>query len=329
MNAILMGSPQKIENVYSCGRLERIASLTELYPAVVPAEQIEKDPGRFKEVRYIFSTWGMPALTSEQIKLLPNLESVFYAAGSVQKFARPFLNKNIKIISAWAANAVPVAEYTLSQILLGCKCFFQQEQTCRSSGKRRGIHPAAPGIFSEKIALIGAGMIGRNVIELLKPFALDVLVVDPFLSDEKANEIGATKVTLEEAFQQAFVVSNHLPNLPSTQGLIQKKHFASMRENATFINTGRGAQVVEADMIEVFQKRTDLIALLDVTYPEPPEDNSPLYTLPNILLTPHIAGSLGNEVVRMADYVIDECERLLSGKKLHYEVSLKMLDTMA
>ena len=77
--------------------------------------------------------------------------------------------------------------------------------------------------------------------------------------------------------------------------------FRSMRPGATFINTGRGAQVNESDMAAVFGARPDLTALLDVTWPEPPEAGSPLYTLPNVHLSSHIAGSLGNEVVRMAD----------------------------
>jgi phosphoglycerate dehydrogenase-like enzyme len=155
-------------------------------------------------------------------------------------------------------------------------------------------------------------------------------VWDPFLSDEQAAELGVEKVSsLMEAFQRGFVVSNHLANVPETRGLLTGEHFASMRKNATFINTGRGATVVEEDMIRVFQERDDLTALLDVTYPEPPVEDSPLYTMPNVHLTTHIAGSLGDEVVRMADYAIEEFQAWTQGQPLRYAVTLEMLPTMA
>jgi phosphoglycerate dehydrogenase-like enzyme len=145
----------------------------------------------------------------------------------------------------------------------------------------------------------------------------------------RPNELGVRPVTLEQAFEQAFVVSNHLPNLPATKRMLRGQHFASMRQHATFINTGRGAQVDEDEMIEVLQARPDLTALLDVTHPEPPVPDSPLYTLPNVQLSSHIAGSLGNEVMRMADFMIDECRRYLAGQPLQYQVTLDMLETMA
>ena len=99
---------------------------------------------------------------------------------------------------------------------------------------------------------------------------------------------------------------------------------------STFINTGRGAQLVEADLVRILEERADLTAVLDVTDPkEPPERDHPFYSLPNCFLTPHIAGSLGSEVVRMAEYMAEEFEAYLKGEPTRYEVSLKMLETMA
>jgi phosphoglycerate dehydrogenase-like enzyme len=102
-----------------------------------------------------------------------------------------------------------------------------------------------------------------------------------------------------------------------------------MRENAVFINTGRGAQVIEEDLVRILRERPDLTALLDVTYPEPPVCDHPFYTLPNCLLTPHIAGSAGDEVARMGEYMLDEYKAYLNGEACKYEVSMKMLETMA
>jgi phosphoglycerate dehydrogenase-like enzyme len=102
-----------------------------------------------------------------------------------------------------------------------------------------------------------------------------------------------------------------------------------MQQGATFINTGRGQQINEQELIEVLKERPDLYALLDVTWPEPPPDGSPLYTLANVKLSSHIAGSIGNEVVRMADLVIEEFLCWQAGLPLQHEVTLDMLERMA
>lgn len=111
--------------------------------------------------------------------------------------------------------------------------------------------------------------------------------------------------------------------------MIQGRHFALMKPDATFLNTARGAVVDEEGMIEVLQNRPDLMAVLDVTYPEPPKPGSPLYTLPNVVLTPHIAGSLNQECRRMGRYAVEECRRYLRGEKLHWQVTEAMAATLA
>jgi phosphoglycerate dehydrogenase-like enzyme len=180
-----------------------------------------------------------------------------------------------------------------------------------------------------KIGIIGAGMIGKMVISKLKDYRLEALVFDPFLPEETAAQLGVKKVTLLELFRECQVVSNHLANNDQTKGMLDGKLFESMLPYATFINTGRGAQVVEQDLIRVLKDRPDLTAILDVTYPEPPEPESPLYTLENCILTPHIAGSSGNEVRRMGEYMKEEFQSFLQGNPCRYEVTLEMLETMA
>ena len=146
-------------------------------------------------------------------------------------------------------------------------------------------------------------MIGKMVINRLKTQLdrIEVLVFDPFLSDERAEKLGVEKCSLERIFSECSVISNHLANNAQTKGMLNGKLFSLMQDYATFLNTGRGAQVVEADMIKALLDVPTRAAVLDVTFPEPPEADSPLYTAPNVFLTPHIAGSLGNEVHRMAE----------------------------
>ncbi len=296
----------QIYRVYGDGRRQRVAELTDLHPVFITQENIDAEAAHLQDLEVVFSTWGMPALSEAQIDNLPNLKAVFYAAGAVKSFALPYLARDIIVCSAVASNGVAVAEWCLAQTLLACKGYFVNERQCRDATRRIANDVfQGPGTYGETIAFIGAGCIGRTLIALLKPFKLNVLVVDPFLSDLDAAAMGVDRVELEQAFREAYVVSNHLPNLPTLQKVLTKSHFASMRENATFINTGRGAQVCEADLIAVLRDRPDLTALLDVTYPEPPPVESPFYALPNAMLTSHLAGAHGNEVYRLADEMIE------------------------
>ena len=327
--AFFCDNPDVIERVYADGRREKVRELTACYPTVITPANFSEHAAQLEKLEVIFSTWGMLQLSAEELECLPNLRAVFYAAGTVQGFARPFLKKEILVTCAAAANGIPVAEFTLAQILLANKGYFQDVAACSSAQGRVAARFSGTGNFGETVALLGVGVIGRKVIELLRPFDLRVIVFDPFLPDAEAERLGVIKVSLEEAFAQGFVVSNHLANLPATVGMLNGRLFDSMRQNATFINTGRGATVVESDLTRVLQARPDLTALLDVTDPEPPVSDSLFYALPNVHLTSHIAGSAGNEVVRMADYMIEEFKRWEQGEPLRYAVTLPMLERMA
>ena len=333
MKAIfLCEKTDKIFSVFTDETVSELQKLTDIEKKVYIKEEVLRDPALFSDIAFIFSTWGMPEFTEDEIKLcFPSLKCVFYGAGTVQRFARPFLNCGVKVFSAWAANAVPVAEFTVAQIILANKGYFLTNRLYHAEGRKSAsaAFKKCNGNYGETVGIIGAGMIGKLVIGMLKQYNVKVIVFDPFLSDEKADELGVEKCELGELFARAFVVSNHLANNEQTKGMLRYDHFRRMRENAVFINTGRGAQVVEDDLVRALAERPDLTALLDVTYPEPPADDHPFYTLPNCLLTPHIAGSAGDEVARMGEYMLDEYRAFLNGESCKYEVSMKMLETMA
>jgi phosphoglycerate dehydrogenase-like enzyme len=328
--AFFCNNPDLVQFVYAQGRKEKLEAGTRMYPEMISSQNFEQHVENLQDLEVVFSTWGMPELSEAQLERLPGLKAVFYGAGSVQGFARPLLKRNITLMSAWGANAVPVAEFTLAQILLASKGYYRNIRDSKCPDIRKSGEPfRGRGNYGETVALLGAGMIGRKVIELLRNFHLQVIVHDPFLSDEAAGSLGVEKVSLEAAFERGYVVSNHVPDLPATKNMLGGKLFERMRENAVFINTARGATVVEGELLAVLKQRHDLTALLDVTCPEPPEESSEFYTLPNIYLTSHIAGSLGDEVVRMADFCIEEFERWKKGEPLKYAVTQSMLETMA
>ncbi|MBR5453103.1 MAG: hydroxyacid dehydrogenase [Clostridia bacterium] len=318
--------------VYPSDVVGRLQSMVDIEDVTYTGEDVLSDPARFNDTDMIFTTWGMHKFSREEIKTcFPQLKCVFYGAGSVQYFARPFIECGVKVFSAWAANGVPVAEYTVAQIILAGKSFYTQTLNASNPDRRAAaaLRERCIGNFRENIGIIGCGMIGSMVAERLKSYDLNVLAFDPFLSDERAAALNVTRVSLEELFSRCRTVTNHLANNEKTQGMLKYEHFSSMPELGTFINTGRGAQVVEDDLVRALTERPDLTAVLDVTYPEPPAEGHPFYTLPNCFMTPHIAGSLGGEVVRMAEYMADECERYLAGVPVRYEVSMAMLETMA
>ena len=320
-----------IKRVYNQESLTRIGEYASIYHEVINKDNMQQHKEYLKDVEIVFSTWGMAALSEEEIgEYFPRLKVVFYAAGSVQDFARPFLNKGIAIVSAWAANAVPVAEYTLAQILLANKGFFQNSLKAKKDYKSaKKFSETFTGNYSADVGILGAGMIGTKVIELLKPFNLNVLIYDPFLSDERAEKLGVRKCTAIELFSRCQTISNHIANLPATKGILNREHFDKMLPNATFINTGRGAQVVEGDLINALKAAPSRTAVLDVTDPEPPMSDSELLAMENVILTSHIAGSMSCEVERMGCYMAEEFENYIKGKELKYNVTLRMLDTMA
>ncbi|MBQ2967002.1 MAG: hydroxyacid dehydrogenase [Clostridia bacterium] len=327
--AFISNSNGIIDRVYSPETQKLLKEKFDFYDGIYTIHNSD----RLKDVECIFSTWGMPAYTPEQIDAyFPKLKIVFYGAGSVQAFARPFLNKGIPVISAWMANSVPVIEYSVSQIILANKGFYQVASRINSKETRdasRALFNTYTGNFNTKVGLIGLGAIGAGVAEMLKNFKLDVYAYDPFCSEEKAKALNVTLTSLEYIFENCQTISNHCANLPETQNLLNGALFNKMKKNATFINTGRGAQVVEADLIAALQAEPDRTAVLDVTFPEPPESRSPFYTMPNVFLTPHIAGSAGDECMRMGDYMAEEAERYLNNEPMKYVVTLKMLETMA
>lgn len=329
---ILCGRPEKVLQVYTPEIRQLLEKEAGLGKEIYDKQAVMDHPELFRETRYVFSTWGMPAFTEDEIRsVFPKLECVFYGAGTVQAFARPFLNCGIKVFSAWVANAVPVAEYTVAQIVLANKGYFASSRLMSSGNvaESRKVSSAYPGNFGASVGLIGVGQIAKLAIRMLKDYKLKVKVCSRSLSEEAAAEMGVEKCSLEEIFSTCMVVSNHMANNATTQGMLQAKHFASMLPYATFLNTGRGAQVVEEDLVQVLTDRPDLTAVLDVTCPEPPVEDHAFYQLPNCVLTPHIAGSSGDEVHRMAEYMVQEYQNYVSGTPCLYEVTHKMLETMA
>lgn len=326
--ALFYDYPPEDGDVFGQGRRDRIAEITDLYPHVINGGNFDEHADALADVEVIFATWGLPRFADHHFSRLPKLKAVFYAAGNVRSFADPLVENDIILVGAWDINAIPVAEMCLSQILLSLRGYFRAARQYRDVKTHAAKSFSRSGVFGETVGLIGLGKIGTRLRELLSSFPIKVIAHDPFLTDERAKALDVEVVSLVDLFERSLVVSNHTPDLESTRGVLTASHFEIMRDGATFINSGRGAQVVEQDLVRVLSARPDLTALLDVTLPEPPPAGSALWSLENVVISPHIGGTVGDEVVRLADCMIEEFERWEAGGQLRYRITPEVLKTM-
>lgn len=317
--------------IYGLGNRERLEDLLDVQAPPMVVEEALEHPELLAETEILLSGWGSPTLNPEFLALMPKLKIAFYGAGSIRHLMTDAAwDRGIRVTSSYAANAIPVADFTLAQVILCLKshyAFARAVRELRHYPDRQAI-PLA-GTYHSTVGLVSMGMIGRLVVQRLSMLDVKIVAYDPFVSTEEAAELGVEMVSLEEVFSRSDVVSLHTPWLPETERMINGALFRSMKEGAAFINTSRGAVVHEEEMIEVLQQRPDLQVVLDVTYPEPPIKGSPLYTLPNVVLTPHIAGSMRLECSRMGASVVADVERYLNGEPLKWEISRERAAIMA
>ncbi|HEY3501998.1 MAG TPA: hydroxyacid dehydrogenase [Actinocatenispora sp.] len=295
-------------------RAARLADLLDLRPGVL----VEPDPVALQGIEILVTGWRCPPLPAD----LPDLRAVFHAAGTVRGIVPDALfERGVRVVSAADAGAVPVAEYTLAAILFANKRVLRaaREYRTRHSLDARDAVPDA-GNLGKRVGLVGASRVGRRVARLLAPFDLTVLVADPYLGTDEAARLGVTRCELDDLLATSDVVSLHAPSTPATRHLLDARRLALMPDGATLINTARGALVDhDALLAEVVTGRLD--AVLDVTEPEPLPPDSPYWTLPNVLLTPHHAGAFNPvEAGRQLDLVLDELDRYLRGAPLLHEL---------
>ncbi len=324
MKGLFVGMGGMWNHVFTAEQQGRLGEMVEFYAPPQTAEMVQANPEILREADVVIGAWGMPKLDAAMLAHAPRLKGVFYAGGTIRGFVSDaFWERGLIVTSAWAMNAVPVAEYTVAQIVLSMKQTWMHMRRMHGAKgtERPGRLPMAGVMPTSTVGLISLGMIGQRVARMLQAYELKVVAYDPFVKPEVARELKVELVGLEELFGRSDVVSLHTPWLPQTVGMITGAHFAAMKKGATFINTSRGAIVREAEMIEVLRQRPDLVAVLDVTYPEPPEAGSALYELGNVFLTPHVAGSCESESKRMGESAIGELGRFLRGERLEWSVS--------
>ena len=285
----------------------------------------EADVAWLSQVEVLFTGWGGPRLDAAFLDRMPALRAVFHAGGTVRMIVTDeFWERDIVLTTAASANAAPVAEFTFATIVLALKRAWHQARVVREL--RSFPQPALPvaGALGSTVGIVSLGRIARMVCDRLQSLEVEILAYDPVVGDGLFVELGTRAASLSDLFARSDVVSIHAPWLPETEGLITGDLIRRMKHGATLINTARGAVIDEAQLCEVLRERPDLQAVLDVTSPEPPAPDSPLYELPNVFLTPHIAGSQGRECRRIGRWVIDDFRRYVRGESLREQVTRAM-----
>ena len=318
----LLAMPDGLQHrMLSPAQLARLGELVEVDVSRTVPDLAAAHDDELAQVEVLLTGWGSPAVDADALSRMPRLRALVHTAGTVRFVATDALweREDVLITSATEANAVPVAEYALAQILLAGKRTLAQQARYRRERRPGHAADADPGIgnYGGVVGLIGASRIGTLVAEHLRRFDIEVLITDPFASADEIAALGAGKVEPEELYARADVVSLHAPDVPSTRGMVTRELLALMRDGTTFLNTARPALVdIDALRDEVLSGR--LSAVLDVHDDLAADD--PLWEAENALLTPHLAGSQGNELHRMGEAALEEVRRLAAGEPPRHPV---------
>ncbi len=286
--------------------------------------------GLLADATILVGHWGCPTLTAEVLDRAPKLRLFAYGAGTVKWQVTPeVFERGIVVTSAAAANAVPVAEYAAAAILLANKGVFLVREKLRDPSAAVPLDLQRVGNCGARVGIVGASIIGRLVIDQLRGTDVEIAVYDPFLGAADAAALGVEKVEdLNELCRTVRVLSIHAPDIPPTRGMIGAEQLAALADGATVVNTARPALVDQAALL-VELEAGRIAAVLDVTDPEPLPPGHPLLALPNVFVTPHVAGAMGNELVRLAELAVEEVERFAAGREPRYPIRAADLDRIA
>ncbi|MCX4904465.1 hydroxyacid dehydrogenase [Streptomyces sp. NBC_00878] len=329
--ALFAMTPENVPQIFPSDVLTRLGHTVEIDPTL-PVENFADPRVRpvLAEAEILITGWGCPRIDEAVLDAAPRLRAILHAAGSVKGLISPAVwERGITVSSAAGANALPVAEYTLAMILLAGKDLFAHRDRFRTQ-RAFPYGEIVPGIgnFGRRVGVVGASRIGRRLIELLRPFDLTAGLADPYVDAAEAAALGVPLLPLDDLLRTSDIVTVHAPQTPETHHLIGRRELALMPTGSVLINTARGA-LLDHDALVDELRANRLSAILDVTDPEPLPVDSPLFDLPNAFITPHLAGSQGNEVARLGLAVTEEAERLLSGRELAHRIDHAVLERTA
>jgi phosphoglycerate dehydrogenase-like enzyme len=312
---------------------KRIGRACEIVHAPIPDEASHSFlNAHIGEADIVVTSWDTSPLEAETMAKAGHLKLLAHAAGSVKPVVSDALWKSeTRVTSMAAAISCGVAEFCLGHLLTAPKRVWWACEAERSGQWKEGL--AAFGglfeIYAQNIGIIGMGNVGKHLARLLANFSCKTMFYDPYLSQETAGELKVRKAkSLVEVFSQCRAVVLCAAGNEETRHMIRRKHFAMLPKGAVFVNVSRGG-IFDEDELVVELRKGQFVACLDVTDVEPPRPDHPYRSLPNVVLTPHIAGVAAENRYRIGTMVADEIERFVRGEKLEHEVTREQLARLA
>ncbi|MFF0267948.1 hydroxyacid dehydrogenase [Kribbella sp. NPDC004536] len=274
-------------------------------PAIDPAVVGELAAG----TDVLLTSWGTPHLGKELWADGNGPRVVAHAAGTVKNLVDPVvLEQGVAVFSAGPRIAWSVGEYCLGAMLTLARRLPRFDAAVRGGGWKQTEYRGHE-LADAKVGIVGASSTARALITMLKPFGCDVAVYDPYLTAERAQELGVRTTTLDDAASAPFL-SIHVPNVPETKGMITRALIENLPDGAVLVNSSRGPAIDQPALLE-HALGGRIYAALDVYDPEPPAFEQDVLRSQNLLLTPHIAGDTAEGHLALAGYVVRDALRWL------------------
>ncbi|HTH01391.1 MAG TPA: NAD(P)-dependent oxidoreductase [Vicinamibacterales bacterium] len=268
---------------------------------------------RIRDAEMVINIRSTSKFTADVLAACPHLRLIsIWGTGTDNVDLLAAKSRGVRVTNTPGVSAVAVAEHTLALIMAVAKQIVTVDRQVRDGKWPRAMVPQLRG---KVLGLIGTGAIGREVAKLGRAIGMRVVAWTFHPGGDTAEWIG-----FDDVFRQSDVVSIHVRQSTDTSGLIRREHFDMMKPGAIFINTARGPIVNEADLIAALATNRIAGAGLDVFDLEPLPPGSPLYSLPNVVLTPHAAGITPETTEAGLALAIDNVFAFLAGRPMNVVV---------
>ncbi|MGP3962211.1 hydroxyacid dehydrogenase [Nonomuraea sp. 3N208] len=331
--AVFAIAPWALGGVFPADLLTRLGELADIDPATTfTSFEGPAAAAALAEAHILVTGWGCPRIDAGVLAAAPRLRAVVHAAGTVKALVDPLVfERGVIVSSAAEANAVPVADYTMAMLILGAKQTFSRARRYASAVEgtpRDWLAGEGTGLHDCTVGVIGASRIGRLVLRRLRSFDVQVLLYDPYVTAAEASDLGVEQVSMDELCRRSDLVTVHAPALPETRHILDGRRLDLLPDGAVVVNTARGS-LIDTEALTRSCAGGRISAILDVTDPEPLPPGHSLFALPNVLITPHLAGAQGRELRRLGEFAVAEVSQLLSGAPLLGRVEPEQLSYIA
>lgn len=251
------------------------------------------------------------AVSTKAVNSAKHLEAVCIMRSGVENINVPNASeKGVRVINAPGRLAVPVSEFTVGLMISEIKNIARSHQRMQQGNFDNTFANAdlSFNLKGKNIGLVGCGMVGSRVAKIMKAFEADVLIYDPYMSEEKIRELGYMPKSLNDLCRESDVISVHYRLTPETEGLIGAEQFALMKPTCYLINTARAGLVDEKSLMDALVNHKIGGAGLDVFHQEPLPEDHPFLTLDNVTIANHMAGHCSGVFEMTADIMLDALE---------------------